>query len=450
MDDRTQGADVASPGDLFRSPKERVAPPLDRKELPDKELPEKAGKKKKSRKGPVIALGLVLLAALGAYRIATTPRPRSEAEVAPKLAPQPVGAATIAPGDINVVVNALGTVTPLATVTVKTQVSGQLLDVAFKEGQTVKKGDFLAQVDPRPFQLAQQQDEGQLLRDQGLLDQARTNLVRFQTLLKQESIARQQAEDQGFLVKQYEGSVKSDQAMIETQKLNLVYAHIVSPIDGRIGIRLVDAGNYVQTTDPGIAVITQLHPISVIFTVPEDELPQIVAQIKAGATLEAAAFDRANIHQLATGKVTTLDNQVDTSTGTVKLRAEFDNLDDHLFPNQFVNIRLLVKVLHHVITAPTNAIQRGAPGPYVYVIGADGVVSVRPVELGPADGMKVAVLSGVSEGERVVVEGADRLRDGADVIVASSDGARNGETQGAAPPEDGVHAGKHGGRRKGK
>ena len=199
-----------------------------------------------------------------------------------ETAPQPVGVATIGTGDIKVVVTALGTVTPIATVTVKTQVNGQLLEVAFKEGQTVKKGDFLAQIDPRPFQLAEAQFEGQLVHDQGLLDQAKMDLARYQTLVKQNSIARQQAEDQVFLVKQYEGSVKLDQAQIDNQKLNLIYAHIVSPVDGRIGLRLVDPGNYVQTTDPGLVVVAQMHPISVIFVVPEDDIPEIMAAIRAG------------------------------------------------------------------------------------------------------------------------------------------------------------------------
>jgi multidrug efflux system membrane fusion protein len=372
---------------------------------------------KRSRLRPVVLLGLVVLLALAAYRIATLFVAGPEKAESSSPPPQPVAAATIGTGDVKVVVNALGTVTPIATVTVKPRVSGHLLEVAYKEGQLVKKGDFLAQIDPRPFELAAQQYEGQLLRDQGLLNQARNNLVRYQTLVKQESIARQQADDQGYLVKQYEGSVKSDQAQIDNEKLNLTYAHVVAPIDGRVGLRLVDAGNYVQTTDSGIAVITQLNPISVIFTVPEDELPQIVEQLQAGATLDATAFDRANITRLAAGKVTTLDNQIDTSTGMVKLRAEFPNPDNKLFPNQFVNVRLLVRTIRDVVTVPANAIQHGAPGAYVYVIGSDGKVSARPVELGPADGLASAVRSGLTAGERVVIEGADRLRDGAAVTV---------------------------------
>jgi membrane fusion protein, multidrug efflux system len=414
MDDRTRGAETGAPDDLFQHDVD-VAFRDDKVKLPG------AKTKPRSRLRPIILLGVAVLIGLAIYQITTTVRaPRDSGQV-DEIAP--VGLATIGTGDINVIVTALGTVTPIATVTVKTQVNGQLLEVAFKEGQIVKKGQFLAQIDPRPFQLAQANFEGQLIHDQGLLDQARRNLVRYQTLLKQESIARQQAEDQAYLVTQYEGSVKADQAQIDTQKLNLIYAHIVSPIDGRVGLRLVDAGNYVQTTDTGLAVLTQLQPISVIFVVPEDDIPAIVEAQRAGKTLEVKAYDRANVTYLATGKVVTLDNQIDTTTGTVKLRADFENLDDKLFPNQFVNARLLLKSLHGVVTVPSNAVQRGSPGTYVYLLGADNKVSVRIVDLGALDGAMYAVNSGLSPGDRVVVDGADRLRDGAKVEIASGDEA---------------------------
>lgn len=246
------------------------------------------------------------------------------------------------------------------------------------------------------------------------------NLVRFQTLLKQNSIARQQADDQAFLVTQYEGSVKTDQAQIENQKLNLIYAHIVSPIDGRVGLRLVDAGNYVQTTDAnGLAVITQLQPISVIFVVPEDDIPEIQTATRAGLPLEVTAYDRANVNRLSVGKVATLDNQIDPTTGTVKIRADFDNLDNKLFPNQFVNARLLLKSLHATVTVPSSAVQHGAPGTFVYVVGPDDKVSVRTITLGPLDGGMYAVTSGLKPGDRVVVDGIDRLRDGAKVMISA-------------------------------
>ncbi|MFZ2490086.1 MAG: MdtA/MuxA family multidrug efflux RND transporter periplasmic adaptor subunit, partial [Thermoanaerobaculia bacterium] len=384
---------------------------------------------------------LVALAGIGLYYFTTTrPAAPDMAKATRAAPPQPVAVATIGTGDIRIVVSALGTVTPIATVTVKSRVSGHLLEVAFKEGQIVAKGDLLAQIDPRPFELARDQQVGQLMRDQGLLDQARTNLTRYQMLVKQNSIARQQAEDQAFVVKQYEGVVKTDIALIEAQKLNLTYARITAPIAGRIGLRLVDAGNYVQTTDTGIAVITQLHPISVIFNVPEDELPKIMAAIHAGRSLVVTAYDRANITPLAVGKLMTVDNQIDQTTGTAKVRADFENLDDRLFPNQFVNARLLVETLRDVVTVPTSAIQRGAPGTYAYVVESENIVAVRPVELGPADGGMIAVTSGLRAGDRVVVDGADRLRDGAKVIVPG-DGAERPQAEGGraqAAPEPGA------------
>ena len=316
MDDRTHGAKIEASDDmLLRDDGTGLRE--------DRAMPPATKAKPRSRLRPIFLLGIAVLLGLGIYRITGTFRAPRDSGRGQETAPQPVGVATIGTGDIKVVVTGLGTVTPIATVTVKTQVNGQLLEVAFMEGQMVKKGDFLAQIDPRPFQLAKSQLEGQLIHDQGLLDQARKNLARFQTLLKQDSIARQQAEDQAFLVKQNEGTVKTDQAQIDMQKLNLIYAHIVSPIDGRVGLRLVDPGNYIQTTDSGLAVVTQLHPISVIFVVPEDDIPPIMAAIRAGTALEVTAYDRANVTPLSVGKVKALDSQIDPTTGTVKLRAVF-------------------------------------------------------------------------------------------------------------------------------
>ncbi len=364
-------------------------------------------------------LVLLALAVFAAFRIATVNHAQ-KGPLGEHAAPPTVAAAIVGTGDIRVIVNALGTVTPIATVTVKSRVDGELLSVGFKEGQTVKKGDFLAQIDPRPFEAAKAQYEGQLIHDQGLLDQARTNLARYQTLVKQNSIARQQAEDQAFIVKQYEGSVQADEAQIAAQKLNLTYAHIVSPIDGRIGLRLVDPGNYIQTADTGLAVVTQMHPISVIFIVPEDDIPPIMEAMRRGRVLEVTAFDRSNTTPLSSGKVVSLDSQIDQSTGTVKLRADFDNLDDKLFPNQFVNARLLIETLRGVVTVPARAVQYGAPGSYVYVVDAGDTVSVRRVELGPQDGPMFAVKSGLSPGSKVVVDGADRLREGTKVQLVAT------------------------------
>ncbi|MGP0088791.1 MAG: efflux RND transporter periplasmic adaptor subunit [Xanthobacteraceae bacterium] len=405
----------------------------------------------KSRLWPRVRLALGLIVAVGlvygVYLVLHSPRaPAPRSARSAQGAPQPVGVATIGKGDIRVIINALGTVTPLATVTVHTQINGPLTEVAFKEGQIVKKGDFLAQIDPRPYQYLQAQYEGQLLHDQGLLDQAKADLVRYSTLLKQDSIAKQQAENQIYVVQQAQGTVNNDKALIDQQKLNITYCHIVSPVDGRLGLRLVDAGNLVQTSDAtGIVMITQLQPISVIFFTPEDNLPEIMAQLKNGVALQVTAYDRANVQQLAVGQVTTLDNEVDPTTGTVKLRALFDNSDDKLFPklfpSQFVNVQLLIRTMKDVVTTPTAAVQRGAPGAYVYKINADSTVSVQSVTLGPTDGDMVAVNSGLSAGDQVVVDGADRLRDGARVTIpgkagGASQAAPDGQGSNPADPQN--------------
>jgi len=354
----------------------------------------------------------------------------------PQGALQSVGASTVTTGNVREIVNALGTVTPIATVTIQTQINGQLTEVGFTEGQLVKKGDFLAQVDPRPYQILKEQYEGQLAHDEGLLAQAQMDLARYQTLAQQNSIAKQQAEDQVFIVQQYKGSVKQDQGLVDAEALNISYCHIVSPIDGRVGLRLVDPGNYVQTTGTsGIAVITQLQPITVIFSIPEDDLPEIMPQFNAGTPLIVTAYDRANLHLLATGKVSAVDSQIDTTTGTVKVRAQFDNADNPLFPNQFVNARLLVKTLANVVTVPTSAIQRGAPGTYVYLINPDSTVSVRQIKTGVVDGDLTQVNSGLTPGDRVVIDGTDRLRDGLKVAVAAENGQPT--APGAVPAQSG-------------
>ena len=415
MDERTRRTkDEATPGLPL------TAPPV---------IKSRAG----GRMRLVIGLIVLIAAVIGAYfllRSVFNGQP-SGAGRSQSSAAQPVGAATVTTGDIRVVVNALGTVTPIATVTVQTQISGQLQEVGFTEGTLVKQGDFLAQVDPRPYQLQEAQYEGQLAHDQGLLAQAQVDLARYQKLAEQNSIARQQYEDQVYIVQQYQGTVKLDQALIDQQKLNVIYCRILSPVTGRIGLRLIDPGNYVQTTNStGLAVVTQMQPITVIFPIPEDNLPDIVPSLKSGTEFEVAAYDRANVKQLATGRVIALDSQIDTTTGTVKVRAQFDNNDYALFPNQFVNAQLLVKTLKNVVTVPTAAIQRGAPGAYVYVINADSTVSVRAVKIGPTDGPTAAVTSGLSAGERVVVDGTDRLRDGARVSVP---GASPAPPAGTAP-----------------
>lgn len=333
-------------------------------------------------------------------------------------AAQSVGAATATTGDMPVTQAALGTVTPLATVTVQTQINGVLTDVGFREGQIVQKGDFLAQIDPRPYQAALASAQGTLAKDQALLAEAKIDLGRYQTLSRQDSIAHQQVDTQASLVHQYEGQIITDQAAVDTQKLNLIYCHITAPVAGRVGLRQVDPGNYVQTSSTtGIVVITQLQPISVIFSIPEDALTQVLPRMDAGAQLAVTASDRSDSHKIAEGVVSTLDNVIDTTTGTVKVRAIFDNKNDTLFPNQFVNVSLLVNTLQNVVLVPNAAILRGAPGTFVYLVKPDDTVAVQKVEVGPSDNTHTSVLQGLKAGDVVVTDGTDRLKDGAKIRI---------------------------------
>jgi len=368
--------------------------------------------------------------------------------------PMPVVAKAAEQGDINITLNALGTVTPRATVTIRTQINGQLTRVYFTEGQTVKQGDPVAEIDTRPYDLQLEQAQGQLARDEALLKNAEVDLARYRRLLAEDSIAEQQLATQAALVRQYQATVKTDAAQVDNAKLNLVYCHIVSPITGRVGLRLVDPGNYVTVGDAnGLVVITQMQPITVIFTLPEDNVPALMKRLRAGAELQVAAFNRNQTVKLATGKLLTVDNQIDTTTGTVKLRAIFDNEDEVLFPNQFVNVQLLLDVLRNATVIPTAAVQRGAPGTFVYLVKPDNTVGVAPVKLGPVDGERVAVTSGLSAGDRVVVDGADKLRDGAKVMLRAEGGGPDATAPAAAPatgtgPQQGEQ-GQRGQRRRG-
>lgn len=372
--------------------------------------------------------GAVALAIVGAafsygYSafIGAPPAPAKGASRAP---PARVTAAEIATGDFPVVLSGLGTVTPSATAIVKTQIAGQLVEVGFTEAQPVKAGDALAHVDPRPYQLALAQAEGQLQKDVALLQNAERDLTRYETLNKKmkDVISGQQIDTQRALVNQYKGTVAIDRALVDQARLNLSFCRIVSPIEGRIGLRQVDQGNYVQPNDPnGIAVVTRLSPITVIFTLPESRLPPVLKKFRAGEKLAVVAFDHERAVELARGRLVAIDNQIDSSSGTVKLRAEFANEDERLFPNQFVNAELLVETLRDVALAPASAIQQGAQGPFVYLIQPDSTVFARAVKLGPASGDRVVIEDGLKVGERVVVEGADKLREGMTVSLPSAE-----------------------------
>ncbi|CAB3783097.1 MdtA/MuxA family multidrug efflux RND transporter periplasmic adaptor subunit [Pararobbsia alpina] len=355
--------------------------------------------------------------------------------------PQAVAVAKVVTGEMPVTLNALGTVTPLATVTVRTQIAGTLVDVAFREGQMVKKGDFLAQIDPRPYQIQLQNAQGALARDQALLEQARNDLARYQVLIKQDSISQQQVDDQVSLVKQYEGTVRTDQATIDTEKLDLVYAHITAPVSGRIGLRQVDPGNYAQTSDTnGIVVITQMEPMSVLFTLAEDNLPAVLKRVNSGARLSVTAYDRSGSTVLESGHLDTLDNQIDTTTGTVKLRALFDNKEGLLFPNQFVNTKLLVNTIENALIVPSASVQTGSVGQFVYIVKPDDTVTVRVVKVGPIDGERTSITSGLQAGETVVIDGADRLRENAKVVIPAAHAAND---VGGASGASAAHAHRH-------
>jgi multidrug efflux system membrane fusion protein len=366
--------------------------------------------------------------------------------------PQPVHAATVTQGEMPVVINSLGTVTPLASVIVKTQINGTLQEVAFREGQMVRKGDLLAQVDPRPYEISLRNAQGTLAKDQALLQTARLDSQRYKVLLSQDSIASQQVDTQASLVQQLEGTVKSDQANVDTFKLDLNYARITAPVSGRVGLRQVDPGNYVTTGDTnGVVVITQLQPISVIFTTSEDNLTAILKPLHAGLKMSVTAYDRANTTSLESGYLETVDNQIDTTTGTVKLRASFDNKESLLFPNQFVNTKLLVDVIKDAIIVPTPAVLNGSSGAFVYVIKPDNTVTVRNVKIGPVDGERTSIKTGLQVGERVVIDGSDRLKEGAKITIpadapkgASGAAAASGAaTASAASGASGAHRGRH-------
>jgi len=339
--------------------------------------------------------------------------------------PVPVRIATAVEEPLVVRQKALGTVTPLSVVTVRSRVDGELVRVAFKEGQHVKEGELLAQIDPRPFEVRLAQAQGQQAQNLAQLESARSDLQRYLDLKAKGYIAAQQLSNQEALVRQYQARRKSDQAAVDDARLQLDYTRILAPIAGRVGLRAKDAGNLVRASDAeGIATITRMQPISVLFTVPEPDLPAVRAAARANPALPVQAWDRDERTLLATGSLVSLDNQIDTATGTLRLRARFDNEDEALFPNQFVNVRMQVSDALSIVI-PDAAVQFGAQGNYVYVVGGDDTVTMRPLELGAAEGDRVAVDSGLAVGERVVLEGIDRLREGSQVeIIADEATAR--------------------------
>jgi multidrug efflux system membrane fusion protein len=351
--------------------------------------------------------------------------------------PLPVVVRTAQKADINVILDGLGTVTPLATVTVHAQISGLVTQINYTEGQAVKQGDLLVTIDPRPFQAALEQAQGQLLQAQAQLKEAQIDLDRYVTLSGQDSISKQQVDAQRALVSQYEGLAKTDQAAVDSAALSLAYSHITSPVPGRVGLRLVDLGNYVTPGDAtGLVIVTQMKPITVIFSLAEDYIPALQKRMREGSAIPVYAYDRTGAKKLATGNLSSIDNTVDPTTGTFKLRATFPNDDESLFPNQFVMARMLLEIEHGATVIPTSSIERGQQGTFVYVVGADNKVSAKPITLGNTEGERVAVTAGLSIGDKVVVDGADRLKEGMEVVAQTPGQKPSGAPSGAP---DGDH-----------
>jgi multidrug efflux system membrane fusion protein len=388
----------------------------------------------------VVLAVVILAAAYWMYHQHQAALQAAQARAAQANRAVPVTTTTVRTGNIGVYQEGLGIVTPLATVTVTSRVQGEIIQIHYREGQMVHKGDPLIDIDPRPYQAQLDQAQGQLAHDEALLAQSRIDLDRYQAAFSRNAIAQQQVYDQEQLVKQYEGTVKNDQGLVDNAKVNLVYCHITSPISGRVGLRLVDIGNMVQANSTtGLVVVAQLQPITVIFSIAEDYLPQIQLQLHQGHKLVVYALDRTDETQIAEGTLLTIDNQIDTTTGTVKLRAIFPNTDSSLFPNQFVNAKLLINTLQGVNVVPAAAIQRNAQSAFVYVVKPDQTASMQNVTVGTADGDNTQV-TGVNAGQVIVVSGFDKLQDGIKVVSGSGRGPGNGgaaASSGAQTPKSG-------------
>lgn len=365
------------------------------------------------------------------YQHEASEKAAAEAKAAMKNQTVPVTTATVSKGDIGVYVSGLGAVTPIATATITSRVQGQIMAIHYREGQMVKKGDPLIDIDPRPYEAALSQVQGQLAHDEAVLAQAKIDLDRYQAAFSRNAIAQQQVYDQQQAVKQDEGTVENDQGMVANAKVNLVYCHITSPIDGRVGLRLVDIGNMVQANSTtSLVVVTQLQPITVIFSVAEDYLDQIQPQLRQGHKLQVFAFNRTDESQIAAGTLLTIDNEVDPTTGTFKLRGIFPNKDLSLFPQQFVNAKLLVNTLKGVNLVPTPAIQRNAQGAFVYVIKADDTATIQTVKVGVTDG-DITSVDGVNPGDTIALSGFDKLQEGSKVVVRTGRGSGTGTGSGA-------------------
>ncbi|MGC1485785.1 MAG: MdtA/MuxA family multidrug efflux RND transporter periplasmic adaptor subunit [Candidatus Acidiferrum sp.] len=333
----------------------------------------------------------------------------------------PVVVATATKGDLPVYLIGLGTVTAFNTVTVRSRVDGQIVKVNFTEGQYVHQGDALIEIDPRPYQVMLEQAEGQLAKDQAQLRDVQVDFERYQLLFNEGVVPKQQVDTQQAQVGQYQGAIKADQATIDNAKLQLVYAHITSPISGRVGLRLVDIGNIVHSSDTtGLLVITQLQPISVIFTLPQDQLQQVLVKLRGGGQLPVEAYDRDDISKIADGKLATIDNQIDPTTGTYKLKSIFSNGNNALFPNQFVNVHMLVDVKRNLVIVPAAAIQRGPQGTYVYAVSGGDTANIRVVTIAQTTGNNIGISSGLNGNDVVVIDGQDKLQDGSKVLTSTS------------------------------